>query len=128
MKEEKLSIMCRKDSYYYYRLGENYLIKKEYQNAIKNFLISLKLQVHYKTYEKLYECCNDINQIDLAGYFIRLAYEANSKNDKVSFIYATVLIEEHDLDLAKKILLEILKRNPSYKKAKILYEKYLMDM
>ena len=45
-----------KDSYYYYILGNEYLEKKEIENAIKYFLISLKIDKHYKTYERLYEC------------------------------------------------------------------------
>ena len=71
-----------KDSYYYYILGNEYLEKKEIENAIKYFLISLKIDKHYKTYERLYECCKCINQNDIANYFIRLAYKENSKREK----------------------------------------------
>ncbi len=112
-----------KDNYYYYRLGDEYLSKKEYQNAIKYLIISLKIQIHCKTYEKLYECYNGINQKDMARQFLTLAYNTNPKSDKVSFIYAKALIKENELDKAEGILLETLKRNPSYKQAKILYEK-----
>lgn len=117
-----------KDSYYYYQLGLECLDKKEIENAIKYFLVSLKIGKHYKTYERLYECCKSINQNDIANYFLRLAYEENSKSDKVSFLYAKYLIEENELEEARKILLDILKRNPSYKKAKIEYEKYNMEL
>ena len=112
-----------KDSYYYYILGNEYLEKKEIENAIKYFLISLKIDKHYKTYERLYECCKCINQNDIANYFIRLAYKENSKSDKTSLLYAKYLIEENELKEARKVLSDILKRNPSYKKAKIEYEK-----
>lgn len=112
-----------KDGYHYYMLGDEYLSKKEYQNAIKYFLISLKKEIHYKTYEKLYECYKGIYQKDIANQFLALAYNTNPKSDKVSLIYAKVLIEENELGKAKEIVLEILKRNPSYKQAKIFYEK-----
>mgnify|MGYP002085255316 CR=1 FL=1 len=46
------------ESYDYYILGEDYRNKKEYHNAIKYFLLSLKKGIHYKTYERLYECYN----------------------------------------------------------------------
>ena len=121
MNDDKQS--SEKDSYYYYRLGDEYLSKKEYQNAIKYLIISLKIAIHYKTYEKLYECYNGINQKDMARQFLTLAYNTNPKSDKVSFIYAKALIKENELDKAKEILLEILKRNPSYKQVKILHEK-----
>lgn len=111
-----------KDSYYYFRIGEECLNKKEIDNAMKNFFLSLKIKKHYKTYEKLYECCKEINQNDIANYFIILAYEENSKNDRVSLLYSKYLVEENEIEKAKEILLEILKRNPSYKLARIEYD------
>lgn len=110
------------ESYDYYILGEDYRNKKEYYKAIKYFLLSLKKGMYYKTYERLYECYKGINQKDTASYYLTLAYNANSKSDKVSFAYAKVLIDKNELNKAKEVLLKILKRNPSYKKAKILYE------
>lgn len=111
------------ESYDYYILGVDYLTKKEYHNAIKCFLVSLKTGTHYKTYERLYECYNGLNQKDRASYYLALAYKTNSKSDKVSFEYAKILVDENELRKAKELLLEILKRNSSYKQAKILYEK-----
>lgn len=111
------------ESYDYYIWGVDYLNKKEYNNAIECFLLSLGKGSHYKTYERLYECYNGINQKDRARYYLALAYKENSKSDKVSFEYAKVLVDENELSKAKEILLEILKRNPSYKQAKIFYEK-----
>ena len=64
----------------------------------------------------------DCMSVIMASYYLALAYKTNSKSDKVSFEYAKVLIDENKLNKAKEILLKILKRNPSYKKAKILYE------
>lgn len=115
--------IVEKDSYYYYRMGEECLNKKEIENAMEYFFISLKIKKHYKTYEKLYECCREINQNSIANYFIKLAYEENTKNDKVSLLYSRILIEENELKEAKEILLDILKRNPSYKQAKTEYDK-----
>lgn len=84
------------DSYDYYMLGQEYLDRKAYQNAIKYFLMSLKIEEHYKTYEKLYECYNCINCKELANHFIKLAYETHPKRDKVALIYVKVLKEEKE--------------------------------
>ena len=117
--------LLEKDSYYYYRMGEESFNKNEIEHAIQYYLESVKLRKHYKTYERLYECCNCINQKDIANYFIRLAYEENNSNDKVSFLYSKYLVEQNKLNEAKQILLEIMERNPSYKQAKMEYEKLI---
>lgn len=81
------------------------------------------LERHFKTFERLYECYCKLDQLDLAHYFLELAYEENTNNDKVAFLYSLCMIEENRKDKAKEILLNIIKRNPDYKKAKLEYEK-----
>ena len=84
---------------------------------------SLEMEYHFKTYEKLYWCYSSLQQYDLANYFIKRAYEENNNNDKVAYLYAKVLINKKELSKARKILLSITKRNPSYKKAEQEYLK-----
>ena len=81
------------------------------------------LERHFKTFERLYECYCKLDQLDLAHFFLELAYEENTNNDKVAFLYSLCMIEENRKDKAKEILLNIIKRNPDYKKAKLEYEK-----
>lgn len=112
-----------KDSYYYYGLGEESLQNNEINMAIKYYLKSVRLNKHFKTFERLYECYCKLEQLDLAYFFLQLAYEENTNNDKVAFLYSLCMIEENRKNEAKDILLSIIERNPNYKKAKIEYEK-----
>ncbi len=57
--------------------------KKEVGNAIKYFLVSLKIDKHYKIYERLYECCKGMNQNDIANYFLRLSYEERGSKKNI---------------------------------------------
>lgn len=116
-----------KDSYYYYRVANEYLNDGQIEEAIKLFLKSLDLDYHFKTYEKLYWCYCSLNQYDLANYFIKRAYGENNKNDKVAYLYAKELINKGKLKKARKILLSIIKRNPSYKKAEKEYLKIVKN-
>ncbi len=112
-----------KDSYYFYVLGEESLENNEINIAIKYYLKSVRIKKHFKTFERLYECYCKLEQLDLAYYFLQLAYEENTNNDKVAFLYSLCMIEENRKNEAKDILLSIINRNPDYKKAKIEYEK-----
>lgn len=106
-----------KDAYYYYIAANEHYEKGQIAEAIKLFLKSLEMGCHFKTCEKLYWCYNSLGQYDLADCFIKRAYEENNRNDKVAYLYAKRLIDKKELDKAREILLSILKRNPSYKKA-----------
>lgn len=107
----------KKDAYYYYMAANEYFENGQIEDAIKFFLKSLDMEYHFKTYEKLYWCYNSLQQYDLANYFIKRAYEENSNNDKVAYLYAKILIDKRELNKAEEILMDIIKRNPSYKKA-----------
>lgn len=111
------------DAYYYYRQADEFLKQGQMEEAIKFFLLSLESEYHFKTYEKLYECYQNLGQYDLANYFIKRAYEENPQNDKTAFLYSKVLIEKKEIKKAKGLLLSILKRNSSYKKAQKEYLK-----
>ena len=112
-----------KDAYYYYNVASELYENGQIEEAIKGFLKSLEMDYHFKTYEKLYWCYHSLQQYDLANYFIKRAYEENNRNDKVAFLYAKVLIEKNELRAAHEILLSIIVRNPSYKKAQQAYLK-----
>lgn len=109
--------MIEKDAYYYYIKANEYYNNGQIEEAIHLFFKSLDLDYHFKTYEKLYWCYSSLQQYDLANYFLKRAYEENNNNDKVAYLYAKVLIDKKQIDKACEILLSIIKRNPSYKKA-----------
>lgn len=111
------------DSYYYYAMGEESVQKDEIDTAVKYYLKAVRINRHFKTYERLYECYSKLDQLDLANYFLELAYEENKNNDQVAFLYSLSLIQEDQRDRAGEILRSIIKRNPDYKKAKTEYEK-----
>lgn len=106
------------DGYFLYCSGNKELESGNIKEAISNFLKSLEYSAHFKTYEKLYECYTKLEEHELAKYFIRIAYECNTKNDKVSYLYSEVLINNGCIHKAKQILSDILLRNPDYKKAR----------
>ena len=104
------------NAYENYLAGNDCLKRSDYLSAIYYFTTSNLLEPHYKTYEKLFLCYYSVNQIEEAFECISCAYELNHKNDKTALKYAKLLVEyKHDYVLAKKILLNILQRNPSYK-------------
>lgn len=112
-----------KDGYYYYVLGEENRQNGRFDLAVGYYLTSIRLEKHFKTYERLYECYSKLHQTELAHYFLELAYEENPNNDKTAFLYALCMVGENRADRAKEILLSILGRNPDYKKARIEYER-----
>lgn len=117
----------KKDGYYYYCKGEESRENNQIETAIQYYLKSVLLEKHFKTYARLYECYFMLNQFDLANYFLTLAYQGNPNNDKVAFQYAMYLIREKETAMAKKILADIIKRNPTYKHAKLEFQKLQMQ-
>ena len=104
---------------FYYK-GIKEFDKKNYSSAIKYFKVSNSLENHYKTYEMLFQCWKAISNISEAYDCIKKSYVLNSKNDKVAFEYAETSIDLDHKELAQELLMEILQRNPTYKKAKQL--------
>lgn len=106
------------NSYEHYCLGNEYLKNCNYNEAMRHFLISLKIEPHYKTYEKMYHCNLAINQTQDAFDYICKAYQMNKRNDKTAFEYAKMLVNyKQDYDLAITVLKDILQRNSSYNPA-----------
>lgn len=112
-----------KNGYFYYQLGIKSLQDEDVAQALNHFLFSIAIERHFKTYEKLYECCCMLDYKEEADTFIKLAYSENKKNDKVAFLYAKTLIDYGKLDEAETILLEILERNKDYMPALKEYER-----
>lgn len=111
------------DSFFYYTMGEESVQKGEIDTAVKYYLKSVRRNRHFKTFERLYECYSKLDQLDLANYFLELAYEENKNNDQVAFLYSLSLIQENQREKAGEILSSIIQRNPDYKRAKTEYEK-----
>ena len=106
---------------FYYK-GIEEFNKKNYLSAIEYFKISGSLENHYKTYEMLFQCWKAVSNMNEAYDYIKKAYVLNSANDKVAYEYAETSVQFGDKESAQKVLTEILKRNPTYKKAKQLLD------
>ncbi len=113
-----------KDSLYYYGLGVEAIEKNNYSEAIDNFLKSLAIRAHFKTYERLYYCYLNLGMISKSKECIEKAYKLNDKNDKVSVEYSQILFKEGLFDEALEILQCVLLRNPSYGPAKKLLKEF----
>lgn len=103
---------------------ENYFAGKErldnayYAEAIELFKASVELERHFKPYECLARCYAALNEPEKAFESISAAYGLNAKNDKVALGYARALADhKKDIAAARRILSEILERNPTYKPA-----------
>ena len=110
------------DSYHYYLHGLEKYEKGDLDAALSYFLKSLELDEHFKTYELLYHIFKRKKLKKEADEAIFKAYRLNPRNDKVATELACMLIDNGKTKVAKKILLEVLKRNPDYGPAKRLLE------
>lgn len=95
----------------------------KYREAAARFMQSLGEMPHFKTFERLSECCSALNDPEKAFEYAESAYRLNSHNDKTAFRYAELLFKnKNDILKAQNILTEILARNPSYKAARELLD------
>ncbi len=116
------------DAYEYYLLGKISLENGDYLSAINFLNISNEIDAHFKTYERLYLCYLQLNDIENAINAISTSYNLNSHNDKTAFEYAEALINyKKDYVTSKKILEGIIQRNSTYKAAKNLLDKMKTD-
>lgn len=111
---------------YYFKGTEEYK-KQSYKEAIGYFELSNKLEEHFKTYERLYHCYRELDNMEKALECIQKAYTTNPNNDKTAFEYAEMLAGEGERKLAEDILSEILQRNADYKKAALLLKDLQQD-
>ena len=109
--------------YELYLEGCELLERGKYREAASRFMQSLGELPHFKTFERLGECCFAMNDPEKAFEYAEEAYKLNSRNDKTAFRYAELLIKnKNDILKAQNILTEILARNPSYKAARVLLD------
>ncbi len=107
----------------YYFKGSEEFDKRNYLLAIEYFELSNKIEEHFKTYERLFQCWKELSNTKQAFACIEKAYILNPKNDKTAYEFAEMVVESGNNELAQDILQSILQRNPTYKKVVILYEK-----
>jgi len=106
--------------YDHYNIGMELLESGKFTEAMQSFKASLSLQSHFKTYERLYDCCKQLGYNEEAFQYIGFAFANNGANDKVAYAYASELSERGRSKEAAEILSGVLSRNPSYKKAREL--------
>jgi tetratricopeptide (TPR) repeat protein len=78
----------------------------------------MELLDHFKTFELLYRCYQEIGNYSDARRCIEKAHSLNEKNDIVAIEFASVLLNENNPEDAEKIIVEVNKRNPTYGPAK----------
>lgn len=109
-----------KDSVYYYGMGLDYYKEGNMEKALENFLHSLHMEIHFKTYERIYQVLTSLGNYKEAREYLLKAYELNNKNEKICVEFAKVIFEEGKVLQAEEILKEVIKRIPTYGPAKKL--------
>lgn len=110
--------MIEKDDVYYYGVGLDYSNEGNMEKALENFMISLQMKSHYKTYERIYQVLSTVGRYEESRSYLYKAYELNSLNEKVCIEFANLVFEEGKIQEAKEIANEVLKRIPTYGPAK----------
>ena len=98
----------------YYYLGVEEYKKGNYTNALEYLLRSYDSEPHFKTCERIFQCCMAVSKIEEARRYIEKAYTLNPKNDKVALEYAKLLLQFDEKIFAAELLESIIKRNSSY--------------
>ncbi len=111
------------DAWGLYGMGLEQYEKGNYSDAILYFEQSNTVEEHFKTYERLYKCWKEVGNKEKEKACIEKAYEQNPRNDKTAFEYAEFQAELGNIELTRKVLLELIERNPSYNKARDMLEK-----
>jgi tetratricopeptide (TPR) repeat protein len=102
------------DSRYYYGIGMEKLDKGNIEEALEYFAKSIEIRPHFKTYERMFHIYKRLNKITEARMFIEKAFKMNKSNDKIALEYAECLICDGMIELAEKVINDILNRNNSY--------------
>ena len=108
------------EDYTLYLKGLEEYEKGCYADAVCYFERSNSISEHFKCYERLYCCWLQLGDAQKAFSCIEKAYQLNPRNDKTAYEYAHMLAESKDNKSAQKVLLSIIQRNPSFKKASVL--------
>lgn len=115
--DEEISEDC-----HYYYLGTNLLERGKVIEALEAFIKSLELREHYITRYRISVCYDKLGLPDLAFQYIEQAYKGKTDNDKVAYEFAIKLASRNKILEAKEVLVGLLARNASYKKAQILLQ------
>lgn len=111
------------DAWGLYGMGLEQYEKGNYSEAILYFEQSNAVEEHFKTYERLYRCWKNVGNKEKEISRIEKAYELNPRNDKTAFEYAEFQAVIGNVELARKVLKELIERNPSYNKVRDMLEK-----
>ena len=84
--------------------------------------ISLALDEHFKTCERIAELLEGLGRVAEAESHIHRAFQLNSENSKVATRYAEVLLALGDFSEATRVLRNVLDKNPTYGPARRLCE------
>ncbi|MDM8523215.1 tetratricopeptide repeat protein [Desulfococcaceae bacterium HSG8] len=112
--------MEQKDSYHYYRIGLEYFESGELESALESFLRSSESEPHFKTCVRTAHVLRELKRFEEADRFLEQAYRLNPKNDKTGIEYAELMLKRGQTFPAKKILNDIIRRNPTYGPARRL--------
>jgi len=96
---------------------------KRYQDAITSLKESLALKEHYKSYELLAVCCQEIDKISEALEYLEQAYKLNEKSSKTACLLAQLLLDSGDNYRSKTIAEKVLENHKDYGPARRILEK-----
>lgn len=105
-----------------YLFGVNHLNQQCDVEALSCLYQSFELREHQKTAFLISQILDKNGQDKIAFEFLEKAYSLGTNNDLIAFSYANQLVRYDLVNQAMWILQEILKRNQSYQKARILLE------
>jgi tetratricopeptide (TPR) repeat protein len=115
LSKEEIERIESADSLYW--KGRSAKNRGELDTARQLFLRSRELNPKSATALRLYETLIALGEPSEAGFFAEEAYALNPKNDLSCMYYAETLIAGNNLEKAKTVLREALKRNSTYKPA-----------
>lgn len=116
-------LIDREKAQKFYLLSVDCLDRGCDSDALSYLYQSFELQEHPKTAQLISQILYQREQNTAAFQFLEKAYSLGSNNHSIAFCYAEQLIQQGRTDQANCILQDILKRNHSYKKARVLLEK-----
>lgn len=116
------------DQYVYYALGNVYMKRKDYKNAIKNFEKATAIDTSYfEPYFALAVCYSEMEDYTKAMAYVRKASELNNKSPELPYYLARLCLLNNRISEAQKYLEEAIRKgeNPVYyvELGKIYYSK-----
>jgi len=122
LKNEFIPIYNSEKSSHLYFEGRQMMEQGKPDLALNLFKKSLDYSEHHKTYHLISKIYNDIGDKDKSFNMLQKSYELSGVQDGIACDYAELLIERGKSDEAGKILIDVLRRNTTFKKAKTLLD------